>query len=348
MFDFFGIIINKVALFVVAMVGFIIPGVGEPVVYDAPAQDEVVVVPSISTTSPPSEQEELELLKEEVEAVRAEAVEERLRAERAKGEAAAERGRAEKARAEAETIRVDAERQRLQAEVDRLKAAAVVTQEKKEDEPKTFTLPSGAIIDENGNVLNQAELDAKKQQEEVNKGTYCNGTYWKQCAAGQEFVCPSSGNAYCYVPPSSTELSRAANDKAEIINLINEFINDINKFDDAISSEISYVNNILYQLTSLSGEATDLLNELSILQRDSLLASQDANNQILQHVENYKGQLQSYNIESFLDKEFVSTTKNLLNDFKIENIQSEYALEKRKAFYEDSVRVYISILNIVL
>jgi len=163
MFDFFGTIINKVALFVVAMVGFVIPGVGEPVVYETPPQDEVVVVPSISTTSPPSEQEELELLKEEAEAARAEAVEERLRAERAKGEAAAERGRAEKSRAEAETIRVDAERQRLQAEVDRLKAAAIATQEEKKEEPKKFTLPSGAILDEYGNVLNQAELDRKSQ-----------------------------------------------------------------------------------------------------------------------------------------------------------------------------------------
>ncbi len=27
--------------------------------------------------------------------------------------------------------------------------------------------------------------------------TLCNGTYWSACPAGQDFVCPASGNAYC-------------------------------------------------------------------------------------------------------------------------------------------------------
>jgi len=28
-------------------------------------------------------------------------------------------------------------------------------------------------------------------------GTLCNGTYWNECPAGQNFICPSTGNAYC-------------------------------------------------------------------------------------------------------------------------------------------------------
>lgn len=30
--------------------------------------------------------------------------------------------------------------------------------------------------------------------------TFCNGTYWTACPTGQNFVCPTSGNAYCQVP----------------------------------------------------------------------------------------------------------------------------------------------------
>ena len=31
-------------------------------------------------------------------------------------------------------------------------------------------------------------------------GTLCNGTYWNTCPAGQNFICPQSGNAYCQLP----------------------------------------------------------------------------------------------------------------------------------------------------
>lgn len=31
-------------------------------------------------------------------------------------------------------------------------------------------------------------------------GTLCNGTYWKECPVGQNFICPSTGNAYCQPP----------------------------------------------------------------------------------------------------------------------------------------------------
>ena len=31
-------------------------------------------------------------------------------------------------------------------------------------------------------------------------GTLCNGTYWKECPAGQNLICPSNGNAYCQSP----------------------------------------------------------------------------------------------------------------------------------------------------
>lgn len=91
----------------------------------------------------------------------------------AQAEAESERLKAEKARAEAEAVRADTERQLLQAEIDRLKAT---------------------------------ELTAKKEQEEVEKGSYCNGKYWSQCSVGQKFYCPATGDAKCLIEDKVSDL----------------------------------------------------------------------------------------------------------------------------------------------
>lgn len=40
--------------------------------------------------------------------------------------------------------------------------------------------------------------------------TFCNGTYYTACSAGQDFVCPAIGNAYCQLP-----LQAAKNDTSQ-------------------------------------------------------------------------------------------------------------------------------------
>jgi hypothetical protein len=60
----------------------------------------------------------------------------------------------------------------------------------------TFTTPSGAVIDNNGNAIS-----VPVQQTAPNpppNSTYCNGNYYSSCPTGQNIVCPTNGGtAYC-------------------------------------------------------------------------------------------------------------------------------------------------------
>ncbi len=67
-------------------------------------------------------------------------------------------------------------------------------------------------------MLNQAELDAKKQQQAPPpNATYCNGQYWTACPVGDNFVCPATGDAYCEIPISAEDVNRAANETLKLI-----------------------------------------------------------------------------------------------------------------------------------
>lgn len=117
---------------------------------------------------------EVEKLKQEIAELKAKSEAGTAKAE-AEARAATERKRlqAEKAKTEAGTLKAEAERQRLQSEVDAYRAKEAINTQK---------------------------------QAEINKGIYCNGKYWSQCPAGQTFTCPSSGNAYCSIPKTSTTI----------------------------------------------------------------------------------------------------------------------------------------------
>src|SRR3989344_3757319 len=157
---------------------------------------------------------------------------EKQKEERVKAEAKAiqdeterQRLQAEKAKAEAETAKAEAERQRLQAEIDAYKAkeAAVNTQ----------------------------------KQAEINKGIYCNGKYWSQCPVGQTFACPSSGNAYCSSPRTSTTVD---NESETLKNAIQK------EFDNrkaASEKKLALMNTIYAKYQPARDEITKRLNELT-------------------------------------------------------------------------------------
>jgi len=42
-------------------------------------------------------------------------------------------------------------------------------------------------------------------QKVVPTGTLCNGDYYNQCPSGQDFVCPSTGKAYCDTPKTNDQ-----------------------------------------------------------------------------------------------------------------------------------------------
>ncbi|MCX6753728.1 MAG: hypothetical protein NTV03_01585 [Candidatus Nomurabacteria bacterium] len=44
---------------------------------------------------------------------------------------------------------------------------------------------------------------AQTQNPIQHTGTLCNGTYYNACPAGENFVCPSSGSAYCEIPKTN-------------------------------------------------------------------------------------------------------------------------------------------------
>ncbi|MFA6586235.1 MAG: hypothetical protein WCS86_03705 [Candidatus Paceibacterota bacterium] len=44
---------------------------------------------------------------------------------------------------------------------------------------------------------------AQTQTPVQHSGTLCNGKYWNACPVGNNFVCPSTGNAYCEIPKTN-------------------------------------------------------------------------------------------------------------------------------------------------
>ena len=63
------------------------------------------------------------------------------------------------------------------------------------------------------NQLLQQQRDLQNQllQQRINsqstqrKGTLCNGNYWNACPVGDNFVCPSTGSAYCETPKTADQ-----------------------------------------------------------------------------------------------------------------------------------------------
>ena len=266
---------------------------------------------------------EVEQLKQEVaelkaksEAETAKAETERLSAEaRERAAAELEKQKAEKVKTEAKAIQDEAERQRLQAENAALKAA------------------------------NEAAANTQKQAE-INKSIYCNGKYWSQCPVEQEFVCPSSGNAYCSKQSSSSDLNRAANNKAGLINLQNMDIAEQKKLLENSTNEVARTNNILNQLTGFSGQITDVVRNLTIAHRNLFMGYQKVDASMIQYGENLRRKIENIDVAGFTDEKSVAELKDQINNNISQTSQEIYERQASKATYDDSIRSYISILNL--
>jgi SHS2 domain-containing protein len=125
------------------------------------------ISPNTQVATSSKEKTELEMLKKDNEKLKMQVEAERLQAEKVKIEARLEQVKAEKVKAEAERARIEIEKAKINAE------------------PKTFTLPSGVVVDKNGNILesfkrNEVSVESAKIEniisfEEI-KGSYQNRT----------------------------------------------------------------------------------------------------------------------------------------------------------------------------
>ena len=190
---------------------------------------------------------EVEKLKQEVAELKA-----KNEAETAKAEAEAraatevERQNTEKNKAEGQAIRVEAERQRLQAE--KAKAEAETLKAEAERKRLQSEVDAYRAKEEAANIQKQAE---------INKGVYCNGKYWAQCQVGQTFTCPSSGDAYCSSPRTSTTVD---NESETLKNAIQK------EFDNrkaASEKKLALMNTIYAKYQPARDEITKRLNELT-------------------------------------------------------------------------------------
>jgi len=85
--------------------------------------------------------------------------------------------------------------------------------------PKTYTTPNGAVIDSNGKVISPSP-----QQQSIPaipaspaNSTFCNGTNYSSCPAGENFVCPGDGGtAYCQTPSVAQPQATQSSDPAQI------------------------------------------------------------------------------------------------------------------------------------
>lgn len=222
---------------------------------------------------------------------------------------------AEKAKAEAETAKANAEQQRLQNELDAQKAKSAIAETEKQINTNT----------------------------EINKGIYCNGTYWTQCTTGLEFVCPSSGNAYCRAPQSSVDLNKAANNKSELINLQNMDIAEQKKLLEYSTNEVARIDRILNQLRGYTG----LVIDLSIAHRNIFIAYQNVETSMVQYDENAKRNIESLDITAFANEEAVSKLRDQINKNISDTSQKMYKFQSEVVKYNDTIRPFLP-LNISL
>ena len=308
MFDFFQAVFAKVASFVVGVImatGLVSPPTAQTQATSTEPVAQIEIQEESATTT--ELVSEVESLKKEAEQARTEAAAERLKTEKAKADAAA-------ARAESEQQRLQTERQQLQAENDRLKAEAAAT--------------------------TQAAAAAQAARgKEANQGVYCNGKYWAQCPAGQEFRCPASGNATCVPPISSADLSRAANNKAEMIELANKLINVQKEIEELIIYELSFVNETINKLTGHNDESTNILRQISILYRDFLISSKNTVADQISNGEGIKSAAQTMRVEDFLNEQAVMSRKEKMYTLLDSNTMS--SLQQAAARYRDDIRQWL-------
>lgn len=259
-----------------------------------------------------TEKTELEALKKEMEKTKTEAEKTKADAQAIRIEAERQRLQTEKTKVEAEIAKTETERQRLQSEVDAYKAKEAANTQK---------------------------------QAEINKGTYCNGTYWASCPVGQTFMCPPSGTAFCSSPQSSIDLNSAANNKSELINLQNMEINKERKLLEDDTNEVARANNILNQLTGIPNNG-GLAYSLSIAHRNLFMAHQSVDASMIEYTENSKRQIENLDVAAFAVETSVAQLRNTINTNISKTSQEIYERQKEITQYDDSMRAFISILNL--
>jgi len=266
-------------------------------------QIEQNIATSTAESNKTDTETKLELLKHEIELERAKIETGRLQAEKAKAEAGA--------------TKANTDRQKLYNELDAQKTNNVTTKTEKQIETNTNT--------------------------ETNKGIYCNETYWTQCTTGLEFVCPTSGNAYCRTPQSSVDLNRATNNKSELINLQNTDIAEQKKLLEYSTNEVTRVDRILNQLRGYTG----LVIDLSIVQRNLFIGYKNVETNMVQYDENTKRQIEELDIAAFASEETVTKLRNQINTNISETSKEMYKLQSEVIKYNDSIRPFLP-LNISL
>jgi hypothetical protein len=217
-------------------------------------------------------------------------------------------------------------------------------------QPGTYDMT--VVNPDGGKYITRQAVMVRPQATTVGSGnsnlTFCNGQYWNPCQSGRKLYCPTSGGeAVCVLENNNNnlpqpDLSKAANTKAQSINLLNQVLSDLRSLDTDQTNEINRMESILNSLIGMNDSVSGLLRDLTTLRRNRLISGQSALKSYISATEGMKRNLEGMDVLSFVDFNPEQTFADSVNFVH----QARSAFQADKVNYDDSVRNYLSILGL--
>ena len=149
----------------------------------------------------------------------------------------------------------------------------------------------------------------------------------------------NAGKAQASVQKMGADFSTAANTKAQSLSVLNQILSDVRSLEVEQSGEISRMNDILDSLVGESDYASELLREQTTLRRDRLISGLGTLITYISNLENFKRSTESMDALAFLN---FNPNQVFADEIKFES-DAKAAFQADKAFYDDSLRTYLSI-----
>ncbi len=146
---------------------------------------------------------------------------------------------------------------------------------------------------------------------------------------------------------TSQDLNKAANNKAEIVNLLASNVASRQKLLDDSTSEIARFDRILTQLNSYTGGTIlSTAKEYTIANRNVQLTFQNNDRANLETAKSVKINMENKDISAFLDGNYVSESRKIINESITVNSNSSHERLLKKYEYDDLMRQTIPSLNL--
>jgi len=141
--------------------------------------------------------------------------------------------------------------------------------------------------------------------------------------------------------PTSQDLSRAANNKSEIINLQNMYLNELRKLLDVVTDEVERANKLLSDLSLYkTSTVRELIRDVIKAERDLFMAYQHVEEQMIQNGEEVRRNIENLPLESFINDSETKELKDAIKSNISDMTKKSYEYKGLITEFEDDLRYY--------